>query len=141
MSCFSGEQTEGVAAEYRLRREPARPVFAGGDVAPGFAVEVSVRMPHRLLDAVVVNQPIAVLDAVAEFVVIYLPAEDKRATPLQPHAHDLARAAVPLRLRVGVRPKPILADEDALARNAGLRRELRFDVVQRPGDLVRDVVE
>src|ERR1039458_8150839 len=125
MSCFSGEQTEGVAAEHRFGRESVQPALAVGDVTTGFTVEVSVRMPQRLFDAVVVNQPIAILNAVAEFVIIHLPAKNKRAPPFQANTHDLSRAAVPLRLWVGVSRKPILADKDALARHPGLGRELR----------------
>src|ERR1035437_4108785 len=106
MSRFSGEQAQGEVAERCFCREPPGPALAVGHVTPSFAVEVGVRVPQRLSDAVVVNQPIAVLNAVAEFVVIHLPAENKRAAPLQSNAHDLARAAVSLRLRVGVSPKP-----------------------------------
>src|ERR1035441_4341115 len=124
MSCFSGEEAQGEVAERRFCWEPPGPALAVGHVTPGFAVEVGVGMPQRLFDAVVVNQPIAVLDAVAEFVVIHLPAENERAAPLQSYAHDLARAAVTLRFRVSVSRKPVFADEDALASNPRLGGQL-----------------
>jgi hypothetical protein len=52
------------------RRKPAGLASAIGHIFPGFAVEVYEGMPNRLFDAMAVNQPIAILNAILEFVVV-----------------------------------------------------------------------
>ena len=115
---FDRQPREGGKSELLAARHASVPGGKIGDIGPGFFVEPLVREIHRLLDAMIVNQPEAALPAVgSDFVVIHLPVKDEGAAPFQTGTHDAARQDVLCLRAVAEQRHAVLADEDALAEN------------------------